>query len=47
MIPLGRIDNEHMQDRKNGTKSQGIITLIEINTLFFGFPPTDYVDHFI
>ena len=34
MIPLGRIDNKHMQDRKNGTKSQGIITLIEINTLF-------------
>ena len=34
MIPLGHIDNKHMQDRKNGTKSQGIITLIEINTLF-------------
>ena len=37
MIPLGHIDNKHMQDRKNGTKSQGIITLIEINTLFLVF----------
>ena len=37
MIPLGHIDNKHMQDRKNGTKSQGVITLIEINTLFLVF----------
>ena len=37
MIPLGSIDNKHMQDIKNGTKSQGIITLIEINTLFLVF----------